>query len=44
MSMLRAEGDLFIDDLMIDDIEKSLSVPVVPVPVNGKELLNAVLK
>jgi len=43
-TMLRAEGDLFLDDLTIDDIEKSLSVPVVPVPVNGRELLNAVLK
>jgi len=43
-SMLRAEGDLFLDDLMVEDIEKSLSVPVVPVPVNGRELLEAVLK
>lgn len=43
-SMLRAEGDLFLDDLMIEDIEKSLSVPVVPVPVSGRELFNAVLK
>lgn len=43
-SMLRAEGDVFLDDLMIEDIENSLSVPVIPVPINGAELLNAVLK
>jgi len=43
-SMLRAEGDLFLDDLRLEDIEKALSLPVVPVPVNGRELLNAILE
>lgn len=43
-SMMRAEGDLFLDDLSLSDIEKSLSVPVAAVPVNGRDLLNAILE
>lgn len=42
-SMLRAEGDLFLDDLTPADIEKGLNVPVVPVEVSGSQLLKTML-
>jgi len=42
-SMLRAEGDVFLDDLSVDDVANALSAPVVPVPVNGGEFLNEIL-
>lgn len=41
--MLRAEGDLFLDDVSLDDVIKALGVPVHPVPNDGAVLLHAVL-
>lgn len=41
--MLRREGDLFLDDLSPSDVEQALHVPVVPVPNDGGQLLDAML-
>lgn len=40
---LRAEGDLFLDDMSIEDFRKSLSVPVRIVPNRGDALYKALL-
>lgn len=42
--MLRREGDVFLDDTSIDDIEMALNVPCVPVNNNGEQLLMTILK
>lgn len=42
-SMLRAEGDLFLDDVTLRDVEQALGVPVRPVPNDGAALLRMVL-
>lgn len=41
--MLRREGDIFLDDVSIEDVEKTLNVPVIPVANNGDELLRVIL-
>lgn len=41
--MLRHEGDIFLDDVSIDEVEKTLGVPVVPVVNNGETLLREIL-
>lgn len=41
--MLRREGDIFLDDVSLEDVEKTLNVPVIPVANNGDELLRAIL-
>lgn len=43
-TMLRAEGDLFLDDLSIDDVANALSVTVIPVPISGSSFLEILLK
>ena len=37
--MLRNEGDLFLDGLSPDDVERALGVPAIPVQVDGAALL-----
>ncbi|MEE0859524.1 MAG: DUF512 domain-containing protein [Acutalibacteraceae bacterium] len=41
--MLRHEGDIFLDDVSVDEVEKTLGVPVVPVVNNGETLLREIL-
>lgn len=41
--MLRHEGDLFLDDVSLQQISQSLGVRVVPVPNDGYELLAAMV-
>ena len=40
-SMLRAGENVFLDDVTTQDVERELGVPVVPVPQDGYELLDA---
>jgi len=40
---LRAEGDLFLDDMSLEDFRKALSVPVYVVPNRGDALFAALL-
>lgn len=41
--MLRREGDMFLDDLTPEDVEKALGVPVRVVPADGEKLLSALI-
>ena len=41
--MLRREGDLFLDDVSVDDLKKALGVEVDVVPVDGQSLADAVM-
>ncbi len=43
-SMLRHEGDLFLDDTSVDNVRKALNVEVVPVANDGAQLLDEILK
>ncbi|MBO5938484.1 MAG: DUF512 domain-containing protein [Clostridia bacterium] len=40
---LRAEGDVFLDDLTPDDLSRALGVPAIPVPSDACELIRSVL-
>ena len=40
-NMLRAGERVFLDDVSLDDVERELGVPVVPVAQDGYELLDA---
>ena len=40
-SMLRAGENVFLDDVTTVDVERELGVPVIPVPQDGYELLDA---
>ena len=41
-SMLRSGENVFLDDISTGDVERELGVPVVPVPQDGYELLDAI--
>ncbi|MDD3692298.1 MAG: DUF512 domain-containing protein [Oscillospiraceae bacterium] len=41
--MLRREGDLFLDDVTIDDLQHALNAEVVSVPVDGSKLIDALM-
>ncbi len=41
--MLRNEGDIFLDDISIDEVREKLNIPVIPVANNGETLLNEIL-
>lgn len=41
--MLRNEGDIFLDDMSLIEVEETLKVPIIPTANNGDELLRAVL-
>lgn len=40
-NMLRAGERVFLDDVSLDDVERELGVPVIPVAQDGYELLDA---
>ncbi len=40
--MLRFEGDCFLDDMTLDEAQKALGVRVVPIPVSGYALFDAI--
>lgn len=42
-SMLRHEGDMFLDDVTVEELEDRLGVPMAPVPNDGGLLLDAML-
>ena len=42
-SMLKAEDNIFLDDYSIDQVSKSLNVPVYPIKVEGETLINKIL-
>lgn len=42
-AMLRHEGDLFLDDKSVEDVEQALGVRLVPVDNDGFKLLDAIL-
>ena len=42
--MLRREGDIFLDDISLEEVENALNIPVVPVSNSGDMLLNEILK
>ena len=43
-NMLRAEGDLFLDSISLEDAEKELNVKIIPVPTDGYEFIKAILE
>lgn len=43
-SMLRREGDLFLDDTSTDDVEAALNISLVAVHNDGQALLDAILR
>ena len=42
-NMLRSGERVFLDDVTLDDVERELGVPVIPVSQDGYELLDAML-
>ena len=44
VNMLRAETNVFLDDVTIDDVERELGVKVIPTPCDGFELLDIILE
>ena len=42
--MLRREGDIFLDDISLEEVENALNITVVPVSNSGDMLLNEILK
>jgi len=42
-TMLRHEGDKFLDDATLDQVEQALGVPVVPVDVDGADFVRALV-
>ena len=41
--MLRSEGDVFLDDVSVEEVERQLGVKARPVPNDGFELLEAII-
>lgn len=41
--MLRSEGDIFLDDVSLDDVRNTLDIEVQAIPNNGEELLRVIL-
>ncbi len=41
--MLRAEGDIFLDDTSTEDVERELKIKLTPVRNDGEEFLNSVI-
>jgi putative radical SAM enzyme (TIGR03279 family) len=41
--MLRAEGDIFLDDTSTEDVEKALNIKLSPVPNDGQRFLDTVI-
>jgi len=43
-SMLKAEEDIFLDDITLKDIEKSLNTKVTTCEVNGQTFIDTIIK
>ncbi len=43
-AMLRAEGDMFLDSVTLDELSDFLNVPIIPVNNDGFELVNMILE
>jgi NifB/MoaA-like Fe-S oxidoreductase len=43
-TMLRRGEDVFLDDITLESLSASLGVPAIPVPVDGRELLETISK
>ena len=43
-TMLRRGEDVFLDGVTLEELSLSLGVPVIPVPVDGRELLEVISK
>lgn len=43
-NMLRDGGDVFLDDLTLDDVQAKLGVPVIPVEIDGSNLLDKIFE
>lgn len=43
-SMLRREGDLFLDDTSVDDVKAELNIELAAVPNDGEKLLEEILR
>ncbi len=43
-SMLRAEGDMFLDSVTVDELSQKLDVKIIPIDNDGYALVNAILK
>lgn len=41
--MLRREGDIFLDDISLEQVEEELGINVIPINNNGEELLKEIL-
>ncbi len=41
--MLRHEGDIFLDDVSLNDVSKTLNIKIIPVANDGYELLDAIV-
>lgn len=42
-SMLRAEGDMFLDSITVEELSKKLNVNIMPIDNNGFELVDGIL-
>ncbi len=42
--MLRSEGDIFLDDVSLEDAEREIGAEITPVSCDGWELLNTILE
>jgi len=40
---LRREGDMFLDDVTLDELSDKLKIKIIPVPNNGKDFIQAIL-
>lgn len=41
--MLKSDEDIFLDDLMLEEVENELGVRIIPVAVNGYSLINEII-
>ena len=41
--MLRAEGDMFLDSVTVEELSERLGIKITPVNNDGYELVNAIL-
>lgn len=39
-SMLRADSNVFLDDLTVEDLQNRLMIKIIPIAVSGKEIVN----
>ena len=39
----KTEGDMFLDDVTLDELSEKLKIKIIPVPNNGKDFIQAIL-